>query len=228
MQAYQTIVGTGPLGLAVMRELLAQGKAVRMVNRSGKTKTSLPQAVELVQADASNPTRMREVFKETAVVYHCATAPYTGKAWETLLAPLMQGIIAGAAANGAKVVYGDNVYAYGHVRGPIAEELPETATTRKGRARARIAQMLRDAHTRGEVQATIGRGSDFFGPEVLLSLLGDRAFPAALQGKAASMIGNIDMPHTYTFIDDFGKALVTLGAAEQAYGETWHVPTRKP
>jgi nucleoside-diphosphate-sugar epimerase len=39
------------------------------------------------------------------------------------------------------------------------------------------------------------------------------------------VLGNPDAPHTYTFVDDFAAALVTLGAREEALGEVWHVPS---
>jgi nucleoside-diphosphate-sugar epimerase len=39
------------------------------------------------------------------------------------------------------------------------------------------------------------------------------------------VLGNPDAPHTYTFIDDFASALVTLGAREEALGEVWHAPS---
>ena len=48
----QVVFGTGPLGLAVMRELDARGKPVRMVNRRGQAK--VPAGVAVVQADASD------------------------------------------------------------------------------------------------------------------------------------------------------------------------------
>jgi nucleoside-diphosphate-sugar epimerase len=59
---------------------------------------------------------------------------------------------------------------------------------------------------------------------VLDSSLGERAISPALQGKAASLVGRLDVPHTYTVIDDFGKALVVLGEREAALGQAWHVP----
>jgi nucleoside-diphosphate-sugar epimerase len=54
--------------------------------------------------------------------------------------------------------------------------------------------------------------------------MGDRVFPAILEGKTASAVGNLDLPHTYTFIEDFGKALVILGEREEALGQIWHIP----
>jgi len=45
------VFGTGPVGLAVMRELHGQGKRVRLVNRSGTTTAS--EKVEVVKGNAA-------------------------------------------------------------------------------------------------------------------------------------------------------------------------------
>lgn len=45
-----------------------------------------------------------------------------------------------------------------------------------------------------------------------------------IEGKPAQVLGNPDVPHTVTFIEDFARALVTLGEREEALGQVWHVP----
>lgn len=217
---FHVIFGTGPLGKAIMRELLARNKQVRMVNRSGKAE--VPPNVEVVATDAYNAENTRIVTVGATVVYQCAQPAYTQ--WPELFPSLQASILKGAAANGAKLVVGDNLYMYGAVDGSLREDLPNAATTRKGRVRAQMAETLLNAHRRGIVRVAIGRGSDFYGPEVLASVMGDRIFPAVLTGKPASGVGDIDLPHTYTFIDDFGKALVVLGERDEALGQIWHVP----
>jgi len=130
----------------------------------------------------------------------------------------------GAAAAEAKLVFGDNLYAYGPMDGPLTETLPSRATGPNGRARARIGEALLRAHVAGRIRATIGRGSDFFGPHAHLSTVGDRVFARAIEGKSAHVLGNPDVPHTVTYIEDFARALVTLGLREEALGQVWHVP----
>jgi nucleoside-diphosphate-sugar epimerase len=126
---------------------------------------------------------------------------------------------------GARLVIGDNLYMYGEISDrPITEDLPNAATTRKGRIRAEIANAAIAAHRAGKVRVAIGRSSDFFGPGVLQSAIGARAILPALQGKRASLLGNIDLLHSYTYINDFGRAMVTLGEHEEAPGQIWHVP----
>jgi nucleoside-diphosphate-sugar epimerase len=137
----------------------------------------------------------------------------------------MDGIIVGAAAAGARLVYGDNLYCYGPVTGPLTEDLPWRARGPNGRVRAQVAETLLQAHERGIVRAAIGRASDFFGPHVRGSAMGDRVFPAALADRPAQVLPDPDTPHTYTFIDDVAAALLVLGTREEALGEVWHVPS---
>jgi nucleoside-diphosphate-sugar epimerase len=118
----------------------------------------------------------------------------------------------------------DNLYAYGPVDESLTETLPHRATGPNGRTRAEIAEALLRAHEAGRIRATIGRSSDFFGPHAHLSTVGDRVFARALEGKPAQVLGNPDVPHTVTYIEDFARALVTLGEREEALGQVWHVP----
>lgn len=50
-------------------------------------------------------------------------------------------------------------------------------------------------------------------------------FPRILDGKTVWFPGDPDAPHTYTYIRDFARALVTLGSDETALGDVWHVPS---
>ena len=223
MSDLHVVFGTGPLGLAVMRELRRRGKPVRMINRSSRVRFEKDPRTEVGGIDAADPARTREVCEGAAVVYHCVGLPYPR--W-TEFPAIAAGIVEGAASAGARLVYADNLYAYGALDRPMTEDLPLSATTTKGRIRAGIAQSLMSAHKAGKVRVAIGRGSDFFGPFVTdAAMMGSRVFGRALAGKSAQAIGNPDRLHTYTFIDDFGKALVTLGERDEALGKAWHVPS---
>lgn len=217
------VFGTGPLGLAVMRALRRRGLPVRMINRSGRVDFAKDDATQAGGADAADPARAREACEGAEAVYHCVGLPYAR--WREFPA-IARGIVEGASAAGARLVYGDNLYAWGHVRGTIREGLPENATTVKGRIRAEVAAIVRDAHTAGRLEATIGRASDFFGPGVTdASMLGSRVIGRLLAGRPAQVVGNPDRRHSYTYIEDFGGALVTLATDPRAPGETWIVPT---
>jgi nucleoside-diphosphate-sugar epimerase len=216
------IFGTGPVGLAVMRELHGQGKHVRLVNRSGLA-AAAPSGVEVVRGDAADPASTRQVCQGATVVYSCVNAPYTD--WAARFPPMQAAIIQGAAAAHAKLVVAENVYMYGPFSGPITEPLPVHPTTCKGRVRAQMAEDLMAAHQAGMVRATSGRASDFYGPGAgEQGIFGDRIIPALLAGKTVSVLGKLDMPHTYTYVSDFGRGLALLGAHEEALGQSWHIP----
>ncbi len=218
----QVIFGTGPLGLSVARQLVSKGQRVRLVNRHGHAEAP-PAGAEVVGGDATDPAFTRSACRGASVVFRCAVGPY--HRWPQTLPLLMAGIIEGAAAAGARLVYGDNLYMYGPPSGPLREDLPYRPVGPNGRVRAEVATTLMDAHGASRVQATIGRGSDFYGPQARRSTAGDGVFARALAGKPAQVLGNPDLPHTYTFIEDFGRGLITLSEHEEALGQAWHVPS---
>jgi nucleoside-diphosphate-sugar epimerase len=208
-----------------MEALRTRGKAVRAVNRSGQMKNT-PQGVEIVAGDAYNRAFTREAASGAAVVYQCAQPGYTQ--WVEGFPPLQASVLDAAADAGAKLVIGENLYMYGEVTGPIREDLPYKATSRKGKVRAQMAQDALAAHRAGKVRVALGRASDYFGAWGPNSSMGDRAIGAAVRGKKASLIGNPDLPHTHTYLPDFGEALVILGERDEALGKAWHVPNACP
>ena len=216
------VFGTGPVGRAVLEELLARGRRVRAVNRSGRL--DAPAGVEILAGDAARPEFARAACQGAAVIYNCLNAPYTQ--WPELFPALQRGVLEGASAAGAKLVVMENVYMYGPAHGrPLTEDLPYLAATRKGRTRARMAEELLAAHAAGAARVAIGRASDFFGPGVRDSAAGERIFARVVAGQPAQIAGKPDVPHTYTYVPDIGKALVTLGERDEALGQAWHIPS---
>ena len=91
--------------------------------------------------------------------------------------------------------------------------------------RAQMAESVMAAHRSGKVRVAVARAADYYGPQATNSASGDRMFGFAVQGKAASIPGNLDMPHTYTYVPDFAQALMILGERDEALGQVWHVPS---
>jgi nucleoside-diphosphate-sugar epimerase len=150
------IFGTGALGMAIAHQLVAEGKQVRMVNRSDRSK--LPPGVELIIGDAADRNFSQDVCKGAQVVYHCANPRYHFKTWLKEFPPLQQGILAGAISSGAKLIYGDNLYGYGSMESPMREDFPYAATTNKGKMRAELAEILMLADRAGKVRVAITSG----------------------------------------------------------------------
>jgi nucleoside-diphosphate-sugar epimerase len=216
------VFGTGPVGLAIMDELVSKGKRVRIVNRSGRA--DVAEGVEVVGADAADTTFTREVSAGASVVYFALNPPYDK--WPELFPGLQAGVLEGAASAGAKLIAVENLYMYGSTGGrPLTEDLPYAANTRKGKVRARMSRELMEANASGKVRVAIGRASDFFGPRVLASAAGEQVFGRAVAGKSAQVAGDPDQPHTYTYAPDIGRGLVILGEREEALGRAWHLPS---
>jgi len=217
------IFGTGPVGQATAHELVKRGKTVKMINRSGKQPAGVPENVMVVAGDVFDAALAKDLANGATHVYQCTNPPY--HQWVEKFPILQANTLDAAATAGAKYIVMDNVYMYGDPNGlPIREDLPYNASNKKGMLRAKMAKDVLAAHQSGKVRVTIARASDFYGPAVLDSAGGERMFGLALQGKAASVAGNLDAKHSYTYIEDIGKALVILGERDEALGKAWHVP----
>ena len=222
-QELHVIFGTGPVGQAVARELVKRGKAVKMVNRSGRRPGGVPAGVTVVAGDVFDVNVAKTLAQGATHVYQCTNPPYDK--WPEQFPALQANTLEAAANVGAKYIVMENVYMYGDTNGqPIREDLPYNAHTKKGKVRAQMAKDVLAAHQAGKVRAAIARASDFYGPGVLDSAAGDRMFGFAVEGKAASAAGDLGAKHSYTYIEDIGKALVILGERGEALGQAWHVP----
>jgi len=215
------ILGSGPLALAVADELSAEGETGVVVDRKGDT--TVPPGFRALAADLSRNDALGEALGagRGAIIYQCAAPPY--HQWAEFPA-LQRAILTAAGRAGARVVLGDNLYGYGPVTGEMREDTPLAATTTKGRIRARLSEEALDAHRRGDVAVAISRASDYFGPRVVNSALGDRAIGKVVRGGVADVLGEPDQPHSWTFIRDAACTMTRLGTEERALGEVWHVP----
>lgn len=222
MSAEHVVFGAGAIARATAAVLRERGASVRMVNRSGRA--AAPDGVEVVGGDAADPGFTTTVADGARVVYQVLNPPY--HRWAQDFPPLQAGVLAAARATGARLVSMDNVYCYGRPAGrPLVETRPDGAHTVKGRVRARMAAELLAAHRAGDVEVAIARASDYFGPGAgAQSNLGDRVLGPALRGRSATVLGDPDQPHTYTFVPDIGATLAELGTRDGVTGEIWHVP----
>jgi nucleoside-diphosphate-sugar epimerase len=213
---------TGGIGRAVTEELVRRGRRVRAVSRGG----AAIGAAEGIAADATQPDSAAGAASGAAVVYHCVNPGYTK--WPELLPPVSRSILGAAEASGAKLVFADNVYAYGPVEGPLREDLPASATGRKGRTRVEVAAEMLAAHRDGRVRVAIGRASDYYGPHGPSSTAGETVFGRAVAGKLPLWTGRLDQPHSFYFLADLARGLITLAERGEADGEVWHLPAAPP
>jgi nucleoside-diphosphate-sugar epimerase len=208
---------TGGIGRALTEELVPRGERVRAVSRSGTP----VDGAEAMAADVRDDQAAERAASGAAVVYHCVNPGYTK--WPQLLPLVSRSILKAAQSAGAKLVYADNLYAYGPVDGPLREDLPAAATGRKGRTRAQVAAELLAADAR----VTIGRASDYYGPHGRTSNAGETLFGRLVAGKRPIWLGPPDLPHTLHYLPDVARGLIVLAERDEADGQVWHLPAAK-
>jgi nucleoside-diphosphate-sugar epimerase len=77
----------------------------------------------------------------------------------------------------------------------------------------------------GSLTALIARSADFYGPRVRTGLPNKLVFDKFAKGKKAMWLVNDSAKHSFTFTADAARSLALLADAENAWNQTWHVPT---
>ena len=219
------IIGTGPTGEATAKLLAQRGDPVTLVNRSGQG-TAIA-GVQRLALDASDSNALRAATIGAAVIYNCANPSYT--TWPTAWPTLASSILNAAKHAEARLVTLSNLYGYAPPSKPMVETDPLVTPTIKGQVRAAMWNEAKKAHDAGDVVVTEARGSDFIGAELGTAFqMGERVTGPLKKGKKVYVLGNLDVPHSWTAIADVAATLVELGANEKAWGRAWHIPTAEP
>ncbi|HUI72208.1 MAG TPA: NAD-dependent epimerase/dehydratase family protein [Spirochaetia bacterium] len=228
----QVVFGTGPVGCAAAGLLLERGLRVRMVNRTGKRPsaafwtlaTEQQENLELVGADAMDVGAVLAAAKGATHIYSCVNVAYQD--WQRILPIMHANIVQAAADNGAVLAAAENLYMYARGLPVIDEKAPVNPPSRKGALVQRLHEKLIEAGAKLGVQWTAVRASDFYGPlSTGQSLFGTERFLAPLfSGNRPLLWGNLDMPHTFTYVEDYGRALAIAALSTSAHGSAWIVP----
>ena len=180
--------------------------------------------MEMRAADALDPAAVLAATEGATHIYHCANVPYQD--WLRVLPPLLSSLMAAARARAAVLAMSDNLYAYARGVPVIDESTPEEPPTRKGRIRKALVEALAAEGRKSGLAWTVVRASDYYGPgSGLQSVFGtDRFLDPLAAGRKPGMLGNLDLPHTYTYAGDFGRALATAALDPAAHGAAWIAP----
>ena len=216
MTQTHVVIGAGPVGWTVAEQLVAQGHSVRILTRSG-TGPDHP-AIERRRVDISAGS-LHAAFDDAAAIFNCTHVAYTDKAWRAELPTMEQHVL--DAANGAVVAFPESLYSYGRVPGPIREDSPRTATHRKLGVRTELLA-ARDAHVNPTVSVA---ASDFYGPRVKTSHMGERVVANVLARKPIRVIANADIPHSFTYVPDLAAAMITAAGTPALWNTLLHAPT---
>ncbi len=180
---------------------------------------------EAVAADLLDPQETARAITGSEVVYLVAGLRYDLEVWREQWPRVMRNVIDACKRHGTRLVFFDNVYAYGLGEGKMTEETPFNPTSRKGEVRAEIATTLLEEMQAGNLEAMIVRSADFYGPGATQSLVHATVFERLRAGKAPQWVGSAKAVHTFTYTPDAGRATAALAQHPEAYGQTWHAPT---
>ncbi|MEZ0446528.1 NAD-dependent epimerase/dehydratase family protein [Cellulomonas sp. ICMP 17802] len=218
------ILGKGAVGATLAQLLADQGDDVLVLSRSGGTSTD---RVAHAALDATDTDALTGAAQGADVLYNCANPAY--HRWATDWPPLWGSLLDAATRTGAVLVTAGNLYGYATHGAVMREDSPLAATDTKGAVRARMWQQAERRHRRGELRVTEVRAADYLGPLAdSQAHAGPRFVDAVVAGAVARTLVAVDQPHSWTYLPDFARALVSAGSTPAAWGQAWHVPTAEP
>ena len=211
---HHVVLGAGPVGRAIVAQLVEQGITPTVVTRSG---TGVPGASP-DRADITDPAQLAAAI---------AGADGRLPVRPTRISPLAGGVpraservsIDAVSNSGALLVVVENLYGYGPVDGETDRDLPLRATTKKGAVRARMYLDLVEAHQAGRIRMVVARASDFFGPHVDGSAFGERFVSQVTAGRKVDILGDPEALHSVTYVPDLGAAMVRLASEPGRRGD---------
>ncbi len=221
----QTILGAcGAVGDALAKELLEYTSEVRLVSRNPKKVN--PKDV-IFSADLKDEESVFQAVEGSDIVYLTVGIEYNIKTWQEEWPKIMKNVMKACIKYEAKLVFFDNMYLYScSDLNPIKESHSVRPSTKKGKVRAQLVEMLWKSVKEEGLVALIARSADFYGPQVLKNgILRETIIKPLSRGSTANLFASDKYQHSYTYVPDAAQATAILGNTPSAYGEAWHLPT---
>lgn len=219
---HHLVVGAGLIGSELTRQLITRGDGVSLATRSG-TQLAGAQPVTLNASDAAALTAAAD---GASTIFLCTNPPYS--TWPTDWPPIFAAVIAAAKASGARLVVMGNLYGYGKANMPMTEHTPFRPEDTKGEIRAEGWRRILAAHDVGDITAAEVRASDYIGPGAdATSHVGKGFFSPVLRGNTARVIGDPDLPHSWSYLPDIAATLIAAADVDDRdqWGRAWVVPS---
>ena len=165
--------GTGAVGPALVRHLVAEGWRVRVLARREVTPGVFPAGVTCVRGDLSDRAALSDGMTGASAVFHFAAMLHVVDPRPELIAEFERVNVAGTRslveaalrAGVPRVVLASTVAVYGAVSGTIDERTPPAATTAYGRTKLEAeACVLEAVNASGEPLGVVLRLGAVFGP----------------------------------------------------------------
>lgn len=223
----QVILGSGgAIGNDLAVELKKYTGKIRLAGRNPK---KINDNDELFKCDLMIAEDVDNAVKGCEIAYLTVGLQYKLKVWQQQWPVVMKNTITACKKHKTKLVFFDNIYMYHPgMLNPMTEETEVHPSSKKGKVRAEIAQMILDEVKTGKLQALIARSADFYGPGISNSVFNEVVVKNLKAGKKANWFCSLNYLHNFTFTPDAAKATAMLGNTDSAFGEVWHLPTAAP
>lgn len=221
----QTILGAGgAIGTEMAKELTRYTQSIRLVSRNPKKVNPTDQ---LFPADITNEEELDKAIAGSEIVYVLVGFPYFAKQWKKFWPSTVRNIIKSCKKYHSKLVFFDNIYMYDpDYLSKMDENTPQNPSSKKGKIRKEVADMIMKEVQAGTLTALIARSADFYGPHIERnSVLNETATKNLAKGGTATWFCSLDKKHSYTYTPDATKATALLGNTPDAYQQVWHLPT---
>ena len=236
----QVLLGSGgAIGRPLATSLAKYTDHVRLCSRSPHALPDAPGTrYEHHVLDVLDRDALVLACRGAEVVYCCVGLKYDTAVWRRDWPTLVDNLVAACAKTGARLAFFDNVYAYAKTSyGHMTEDAPIDPPSEKGKVRADVLERRWAAHHAGEIELTVARAADFYGPGEVNGLLNALVFDRLAAGAtpqwirasgAGGPLGSADLPHAFTYTPDAGAHFALLANDDRAYGHAWHLPTARP
>jgi nucleoside-diphosphate-sugar epimerase len=221
MPGLTVVLGFGAVGRATVAALLARGDNVCVAQR--RRPADLPEGTTFRACDVLDADSVRRAVDGAAQAVLAVGFAYDRRAWRKAWPKTMTNVLAACAANGARIVFVDNLYMLGPQRTPRREDMALSKASAKAAILSKVTRIWMKAA--GRVRIAALRCTDFYGPGVPVSHLGTTGFGVIAQGKPALMLAPPDTPHDFAYVPDIARAVLTLlDAPDDAFGQVWNMP----
>ncbi|MEJ2615284.1 MAG: NAD-dependent epimerase/dehydratase family protein [Ignavibacteriaceae bacterium] len=215
----------GAISRTLVKELLSDDQKIKLAARNFK----VIEGFESVRTDLLNFNEINNIIEEFSTVYLVAGLTYSTKVWNVQWPKIMRNVVEACSTKNSKLIFFDNVYAYGKVNGVMTEDTPINPSSKKGEIRAKLLEYLHEEIRGKNITALVARAADFYGPYTeKTSGISISVLDKFIKGKKAQWFCNAKAKHSFTYTGDCGKALYLLSKNESNFNQTWHMPTALP
>lgn len=216
---YLVLGATGSIGYAFTKTLIENNTPVTILVRNKEKAKKLFRGdplVEVVEGDAMDLEKLREVADGKQFIFHGINYPYDK--WENNMDLVTGYVIVTASHNNATIIFPGNIYEFGNVK-EITDDMVPKPTTKKGRIRLKLFDMLKSATDEGKCKVIFMRLPDFFGPNVVNGIT-ERIFGNAIKNKPINWLIRSDIPHQFVYTPDATALMYQLCQDEKRHDFT--------